>query len=62
MKKGQIYICRVLKTKYQVSIIDDTINGIYAHFVELDDVFRPVEHHGRIVHISMIDIKNKIIL
>ena len=62
MKIGQIYICRVLKTKYQVSKIDDTINGIYAHFVELDSSYRPIPYHGRTVHSSYIDIKNKIIL
>ena len=62
MKKGQIYTCRVLQTKYQVSKLDDTIHGIYAYFVELDTAFRPIPYHSRIVHISKIDIKNKIIL
>lgn len=62
MKKGQIYTCRFLKTKYQVSKVDDTIHGVYAHFVELDDAFRPIPNHSRIVHISKIDIKKKLIL
>lgn len=65
MKKGQIYTCRVLQTKYQVSKItkiDGTLHGTYIHFVELDSSYRPILDHGRIVHSSYIDIKNKIIL